>query len=69
MAIAIGALVDDAIIDVENICDEANETTPEDAFINTILWTYPPPEGCAEEEIPQQFNIYYVFGFCSTMIE
>ena len=44
------------IIEVENICDEASDTTPEDAFKNTIKWRDDPV--CNDNDIAE-YKIYF----------
>ena len=44
------------IAKVENICDEASNTTPEDAFVNTIIWS--DDLSCLDDDIAE-YRIYY----------
>ena len=49
-------------IEVTNICGQVDNTTPEDAFINTVKWDYPPIDGCDEAGDVESFNIYFAKG-------
>ena len=42
------------VIEVSNICDEANPGTPEDAFINYISWQQP----CGDDDVAS-YSIFY----------
>ncbi|HLF62386.1 MAG TPA: gliding motility-associated C-terminal domain-containing protein [Saprospiraceae bacterium] len=50
-------------IDVRNICAEAGNTTPEEAFRNTVIWT--DDSGCDNQDIIL-YNIYYAANRSST---
>ena len=55
-------------LSVFNICDEANDDIPADAFYNTLKWEFEDPS-CIEEVL--SFNIYYKIGDSSefTLLE
>jgi gliding motility-associated-like protein len=46
-------------VEVKNICGEAGSDTPEDAFVNTVIWNDDP--GCDDDDIVA-YLIYYAPG-------
>jgi gliding motility-associated-like protein len=44
------------VTEVRNICAEAGNTTPEDAFKNTLVWNNEP--GCTDQDV-DRYVIYY----------
>jgi gliding motility-associated-like protein len=46
------------IIEVDNICDQANPGIPAEDIVNSILWSYPPIDCNSFDDI-SAFNIYY----------
>jgi gliding motility-associated-like protein len=46
------------IIEVDNICDQANPGIPAEDIVNSILWSYP-PINCNSFDDISAFNIYY----------